>query len=399
MTSTNTSARRILTTVAALASGLAASEAPVDRAWRSLGMGGAGVAVVDDADAVHLNPAGLVQLGRTPFKPLDELGYKRDRIDLWVVGVAVDPSPERLADLYDFRDRHKSTFDKAVEDPIVLVKDQKLLDGLYEFDGKPLRVTGTGNVTVAFRGFGASVWTRDEVFVTMDHGAISPKGTVRLASTSGVELATAQPFVDDRLALGFGYRVVARSDQQRQYDAVELSSDGSESMYRLVRESGTKLKSTEDWGHGFDVGALWFQTPALRLGASLRDVGMRLDDEFVTPDLTVGLAWAPKILQSRGLWSRRVNVGLAYENALYDTLGYKPLSKLNLGGEIQQTAIPWVLSLGLSAGFKGGYPTAMVSTTWFTSLRCDFLTYAQETGYFTGDRPDRVWMARVGVGL
>lgn len=393
--------RHILSSISLLAAAAVfAGQAPLDRPWRSLGMGGAGIAVVDDADAVHLNPAGLVQLGSDKFRPLDSLGYQRDRIDLWILGVAVDPSPEHLLDLNRFRDRHRTTIDKATEeDPIFLVKDQKLLDGLYEFDGRPIRATATGNVSLALRNFGASVWTRDEASVTLDRGAITPKGLIRLTSTSGVELATSQAFADDRLALGFGYRVVARSTQQRQYDALELDDEGAESVYRLVRESGTKLLDTEDWGHGFDLGVLWFQTPGLRFAGSVRSLGMRLENRFVTPNLSVGTAWAPKVLQSNRRWSRRVNLGLALDNVLYDTLGYKPLSKLNFGAEIQQTAIPWVLAVGASAGFKGGYPTAMLSTTWFSSLRCDVLTFAEETGYFTGDRPERVWMARLGVGL
>lgn len=394
------STRRILSIVSALASGALAANAPLDRPWRSLGMGGAGVAVVDDADAIHLNPAGLTQLGSDGFRPLDSLGYKRDKFDIWVMGVAVDPGPERLWDLRRFRNRHRSTIDSATDhDPILLVKNQKLLDDLYEFDQKPFRATGTGDITVAIRNFGASVWTRDEASLILDHGAITPKGLIRLTSTTGVELATSQPFLDDRLSLGFGYRVVARSNQERQYDLLELNTEGTESVYKLLRESGTRLRTVGDWGHGFDLGAIWFQTPGMRIAGSIRDVGMRLDDRFVTPNLTMGLAWAPKNLQSRRILSRRVNFGVALENVLYDTLRYKPLAKLNLGAEIQQTAIPTVLSAGLSAGFKGGYPTLMVSTTWFSSIRCDVLTYADETGYFTGDRADRIWMGRVGIGL
>jgi len=40
----------------------AATMAPVDLSWRSLGMGGAGVAIADDGDALHENPAGLTQI-------------------------------------------------------------------------------------------------------------------------------------------------------------------------------------------------------------------------------------------------------------------------------------------------------------------------------------------------
>jgi hypothetical protein len=119
----------------------------------------------------------------------------------------------------------------------------------------------------------------------------------------------------------------------------------------------------------------------------------------VVPDLTIGTAWAPKIFQNNGLWARKINFGVSMENMLYDTLGYKPLSKLDFGAEWMQTVIPYVLTGRISAGFKGGYPTFLISGTVFKVFRGELLTYGEETGYFTGDRENRVLMVRLGVSL
>jgi hypothetical protein len=64
-----------------------------------------------------------------------------------------------------------------------------------------------------------------------------------------------------------------------------------------------------------------------------------------------------------------------------------------------QTVIPYLLTGRISAGFKGGYPSFLVSGTLLKIFRGEFLTYGEETGYFTGDRENRLWMVRLGVGL
>ena len=396
--------RRFPTSIAfaiAAAAVAAATEAPVDRAWRSLGMGGAGVAVVDDADAVHLNPAGLTQLSwpGDGFAPLDSLGYKRDKLDLWGLGVGFDPSTQNLLGIYRFLNRYRSTLDSAKSDATVLLKNQQLLNDLYKFDRKPMEVDASIDMGGAIHDLGGAVWSRAEVVVQVDHGAIIPKVMLKLRTTTAIEGSTARSFLDDRLSLGVGYRIVAVSNEQREYDLVELRSKVSGAPERLLLNSVSDLRRTEDWGHGLDLGFLWFQTPGWRFAGSIRDLGMKLDQQFVTPNLTLGTSWAPKAFQRRDLWARKINFGLSMENILYDTLGYKPLSKLDFGAEWMQTLIPYVLTGRLSAGIKGGYPTFLASGTLFKTFRGEFLTYGEETGYFTGDRENRVWMVRLGIAL
>lgn len=373
--------------------------APVDRAWRSLGMGGAGIAVVDDADAVHLNPAGLAQIGWGGFAPLDTLGYKRDKIDAWGLGIGFDPGPENLLAIWRFWNKYHSTIDSGGKDAKVLLENQGMLNDIYQFDRKPLPVDASVDIGGAIHDLGGAFWNRDEVILQLDHGAISPKAKLTFLTTTAIEAGTATTFLEDRLCLGVGYRIVAVSSEEREYDLVELRTEAAKAPRRMAMNSLSDLRRTEDWGHGLDLGFLWFQTPGLRFGGSVRDLGMKLAGEYLDPNLTLGLAWAPKAFQRRDKWARKINFGLAMEDLLYDTLGYKPLSKLDLGAEWMQTVIPTVLVGRISVGLHGGYPTLLVSGTLMKIFRGEFLTYADETGYFTGDREQRYWMVRLGVGI
>ena len=233
----------------------------------------------------------------------------------------------------------------------------------------------------------------------LDHGALTPKANLRVKSTVAVEIATAQAFLKDRLSIGVGYRIAAVTNQQREYDVLELDSAGAGAPVRLLKSSGQDLRRSEDWGHGLDLGFLWFQQPGVRFGGSIRDVGMKLHGKLVVPNLCLGTAWAPKAIQNDGRRWRRFNLAVSMDNLLYDTLGYKPLSKFGIGIECTQVLVPGIFAVGTSAGLKGGYPTMLLSATIFASIQADLLTYAEETGFFTGDRENRIWMVRVGVGI
>jgi hypothetical protein len=382
-----------------LAAAVSARQAPVDRSWRSLGMGGAGIAVADDADAVHLNPAGLAQIGWGPFAPLDSIHYKRDKVDAWLLGIGFDPGPENLLDLWRFWNRYKGSIDSGKNDPKTLLQNQQMLNDIYKFDRKPMPIDASVDVGGAVHDLGAAFWNKDEVILLLDRGAITPKAAATLRTTSAIEAGTGTTFLDDRLCLGIGYRVVAVSSEERQYDIIELRDQASNAPRRMVLNSVSDLRRTEDWGHGLDLGFIWFQTPSLRFGGSVRDLGMKLDDESVTPNLTLGMAWAPRPFQRNDLWARKINFGIAADDLLWDTLGYKPLSKIDVGFEWMQTVIPVVLVGRISAGLHGGYPSLLVSGTLMKIFRGEFLTYAEETGYFTGDRETRYWMVRLGVGF
>jgi len=378
----------------------AIANGPLDRSWRSLGMGGAGVAVSDDLDAVHQNPAGLSQMGfKGSCAPLDNLGYNRNVVDAWLMGVGIDVNPVLALKLYHFYDKYDSTFKSADQDPKGILKNQELFNDIYQFDRLPIPVKASIDMGGALRNYGAAIWSDDEVSVHLDRGAIIPKAGLRLTSTVAAEGATSRAFFDDRLNLGIGYRVIARTDEFREYDVTELQSKAQDEAPKLVFKSLSNLRRSEDWGHGLDFGFIWFQRPGLRYAGSIQNVGMKLYGKFIKPDLALGMAWAPRPFQRNDMWGRKINFALSGTELLDDTLGYKPLSKLNVGAEWEQTVIPHVIVGRISVGLKGGYYTAGVSGTLLHVFKGDFLTYADEGGKFTGAQENRYYLVRVGIGL
>jgi hypothetical protein len=376
------------------------AEGPLDRSWRSLGMGGAGVAISDDLDAVHQNPAGLSQMGfKGSCAPLDNLGYNRNVVDAWLMGVGVDVNPVLAMKLYRFYDKYDSSFNAAQADPKGLLKDQQLFNDIYQFDRLPIPVKASLDIGGALRNYGAAIWTDNQVSVQLDRGALLPKAGLRLTSTIAAEGATSRSFFGDRLNLGFGYRLVARTDEFREYDVTELQSKAQDEAPRLIFKSLSNLRRSEDWGHGMDFGFIWFQQPGLRYAGSIQNVGMKFYGKFLKPDLALGLAWAPRSFQRNDMWGRKINFALSGSGLLDDTLGYKPLSKLNVGAEWEQTVIPHVLVGRLSVGLKGGYYTAGASGTILQIFKGDFLTYAEEGGKFTGAQENRYYLVRMGIGI
>ncbi|MBK8804150.1 MAG: hypothetical protein IPN71_19245 [Fibrobacteres bacterium] len=395
-----TSARAAVAALLFLVFAQSIDAAPRARSWRALGMGNAGVAVVDDGEAIHINPAGLTQLGgKGSFLPLDTIGYKRNRVDFWIAGLGVDPNLETALKGLRFYERNDSAISAGKKDATALLKDKQFLNEIYQFDRLPIPVRTNVDVMLAFRNYGAAFWSQDDITFQLDRGALTPKAAIELSSTSALELATSRAFIDDRLSLGFGYRVVSTSKQSREYDVLQLKDSAVNYGQDLLRASASDLRRSEEWGHGIDLGMLWYHKPGLRYGASLQNLGMKQGGQFVTPTLSVGMAWSPRFIQSNRAWSRKMNFAMSLDNVLEDTLGYKPLSKLNLGGEYEMTFIPFVLVGRVSGGLMGGYPTFGASGTILTILRGDFLTYAEEGGRFTGEKENRYWMGRVGVGF
>jgi hypothetical protein len=152
-------------------------------------------------------------------------------------------------------------------------------------------------------------------------------------------------------------------------------------------------------GHGMDLGALWQQTPSLRFGAAVQNLGMALNHEWVVPKFTVGTAYSPLLFQSNGRWKRKINFAADFEDIFNADRSYKPLNKINFGAEWEQVLIPWVLRGRLAMGVKGGYMTAGLGGSLLTVFHYEFATWAEEGGYYTGQIEDRYYVMKFGVGI
>ena len=377
---------------------------PEHRTLRPLSMGNAFVAVADDKDAMHYNPAGLNLMGRlgnANLRPRQQR-YPLDRFDMHMdfLGTAI-PVDEGL-DILKFYQDHQGSFNN-MED---LQNDSSLVSDMSAFDRRPVKVAVLHGGELAMHNFGMAYWADAQMAPYADVGVLLPQAGIAYIQLDIVgQIAAATSYFEDRLAVGLGYRMAKRTQMgDFQVALTDLSSDdGRKSVQGAIQDTvDRKVKDFSNLatlGHAVDAGAMWQQTADLRFGVAIQNLFMVLNKKSVTPELTMGLAYAPMLLESNGRWKRKINFALDFEDVLNDDQNYKPVSKVNMGAEWEQTLIPWVLKGRLSLGLKGGYPTAGLGGNLFTIFHYEAATWAEEAGYYTGQLEDRYYVMKFGVGI
>lgn len=388
----------------AAATGVSGRSGPEHRTLRPMAMGNAYVAVADDKDAMHYNPAGLNLMGRLGSKKLRPRmeRYPLDKFDMHMdfLGTAI-PVNEAL-DILKFYQDHEGSF-KSMD---ALQDDTSLVSDLSAFDRRPVKVAVLHGGELAMHNFGMAYWADAQMSPYADVGVLLPQAGVQSMQLDIVgQIAGATSYFEDRLSVGLGYRMAKREEMgDFQVALTDLSDkDGRKSVQEAIQDSvDEKLRHMGDLsslGHALDAGVLWQQTPDLRFGAAIQNLFMILNHQSITPEFTVGVAYSPMLLESNGRWKRKINFALDYEDAFNNDRNYKPLNKVNMGAEWEQTLIPWVLKGRLSLGMKGGYPTAGLGGNLFTIFHYEFATWAEEAGYYTGQLEDRYYVMKFGVGI
>jgi hypothetical protein len=387
-----------------LAVGAWGRSGPEHRTLRPLAMGNAFVAIADDKDAMHYNVAGLNLMGRLGngnLRPAMQR-YPLDRFDMHMdfLGTAI-PVDEAL-DILRFYQDHQKSF----QDMNSLQNDSNLVSDLSAFDRRPVKVAVLHGGELAMHNFGMAYWADAQMSPYADVGVLLPQAGIQSISLDIVgQIAGAYSYFDDRLSVGLGYRLAKREEMGNfQVALTDLSNkSGRKTVQEAIQDSvDEKLKEFGDLstlGHAVDAGVLWQQTADLRFGMSVQNLFMVLNHETVTPELTMGVAYSPMLLENNGRWKRKINFALDYEDALNNDRNYKPISKINMGAEWEQTLIPWVLKGRLSVGLKGGYPTAGLGGTLFTIFHYEAATWAEEGGYYTGQLEERYYVMKFGVGI
>ncbi|MDB5050144.1 MAG: hypothetical protein JWO30_3215 [Fibrobacteres bacterium] len=396
----------VLPAIAALALALGAwgRSGPEHRTLRPLAMGNAFVAVADDKDAMHYNPAGLNLMGRLGNANLrpEMSRYPLDKFDMHMdfLGTAI-PVNEAL-DILKFYQDHQSSFQNSD----ALQNDSNLVSDLSAFDRRPVKVAVLHGGELAMHNFGMAYWADAQMAPYADVGVLLPQAGVEFIQLDIVgQIAAATSYFDDRLSVGLGYRLAKRERMENfQVALTDLSNNsGRKTVQEAIQDSvDEKLSEFGDLGtlgHAIDAGVMWQQTADIRFGAAVQNLFMVLNHQSVTPDFTVGVAYSPMRLENNGRWKRKINFAMDLEDLLNNDRNYKPLNKVNMGAEWEQTLIPWVLKGRLSVGMKGGYPTAGLGGTLFTIFHYEAATWAEEAGYYTGQLEDRYYVMKFGVGI
>ena len=377
-----------------------ATEAPSFRSYRGLGMGGAYVAVVDDREAVHINPAGLALISYKGDHPmLDSDRYWREPWEVRWNFSGLDLPWATAPELYRFQNKYRDMLTKANID--TLANHQDFFDDLWKLDRKQLPINWHGEGEFAVQNFGFGGWGEVKPEVHIDHGAVVPQVGISLYSVQTIDVAVAQSFGSKKdLNLGIGYRLMALSHRSREIDVLKMEhiQDTAESMARGVLSD---ILNPGEWGHAVNLGAIWFQNPEVRWGFAAQNLGMKLDSGWVTPDLALGADWSPWIVQKNDRWARKVNISLQWSDIMGAHYGreYMPLSHIDMGVEWCQTIFPHLLKGRVSSGLHQGYPTFGFGGDLFTVLHMDALTYAEEKGVYLGQLPQRYYTIKFGMGL
>jgi hypothetical protein len=360
--------------VASLAHSLARPKYPGSRA---LGMGGAFTALSDDWTAIHYNPAGLSFLNTA----LDAGVLMR--FDLGdAFGVAGDALT--IAGL------HANSFSSLDS----LANDNTLADDLMRFDRRPVQFGTMPEMHFAARstdpdlplGIAASWFLLSHGTFQLDKGIYIPsaEGQVRtdLLLRFGGAIA---PW--HGLSIGVAPTIGTYSEIEQGISIQDYSSAGDSLLAKLDREQQRIYRP--GFGFGLTLGAMYEILPTeLRVGMSVQDLFLALNDQAVPSAVHFGMAYLPAALRKQGAL-RYVNFAVDIE----DAFGDKPfLTKLVYGAEMNMSLAQ------IRGGFRSGYPCYGLLLNLFI-VQLEFTSFAEELGLYPGQWEDRHYLFSVRLGI
>jgi hypothetical protein len=394
-----------------------AYKAPQHKTLRSLSMGGAFTAVAEDRNAIFKNPAGLNlmnKLGNYEKRP--DLGYYAD--NWYDMRMDYGFSLPDLTSLYNkangFYEDHGNTIDSMqVNTTEALKNDTTFYNDALFMDRYPLPLGSQINLELAMHNFGGAIWTDVTVNPFIDAGIMIPSAGIQSVDASLVTQVAGAYEINPYLNVGLGAKAVYTNHMGlTEIDVANASKIDSIGSSIFNNEMSKAKKDIQEVAisYGFDFGTQYQLTREMRVGAALLNYfpgGIRGQD--VTPELNLGYAYSPRKFQRNTAYARKVNFAFDLEDLLNDDKNYKFASKINFGAEWEQVwlAIPSVtlgsnaraIATRLAAGFKGGYWSLGGELELMRVIHLQIASWAEETGYFTGQEPNRQFVLSFGLGF
>lgn len=372
-----------------LGSSLGAANALLPTPIRSFGAGGTGVVTATRSDMLFLNPA---RLGLEGSSVGIDGGDAREAGGWELSATMVARNPGKVVDnVLD----HWSTLKQRNLDT-VLVRDPEFFDALWDFNRQATGLRPELRADVHGGGYGLSLWGLADAGITERHGELYPSGTISDTLSVGVQAGTGQTLIRDELMVGMAFKSVWATSWRT--DASSRQGLGRRDTIIDQAREEFGLENVE-WVTGFDLGVLWLPVERIQLGTGLRDLGMWYRGDFLCPAWDVGAAWTPRGYQSEGDMPGHLSLAVSLNDLLNARQGWKFLSKVGMGADYSFSPLPWrALNFRLSVGALGGYPTAGIGLDALRALHLDMSTWAEESGWYTGQRPDRKWALKGALG-
>jgi len=337
---------------------LFASELPyLYKGPRPLGMGGAFVALSNDANALFYNPAGLADVKETRISLLDlETEVGEGAYDFYSDALDVDTDNE--ADVAQFLRKYMGDYAHAAVTSFPNYSRPNFAFGLIASMKSNLQV-------------------RDRQY---------PKLYVDAIEDAGVCAGYAKAFLDDSLLVGSSLKYVYRKSIEKQYTVPEIIThdfkdrldDDAEDGSGVLLDIGVIYKLNDFKPNGKDVG--------LQVGLSANNlIGNGLGDaQDLDEHIDIGIS-------SR---IEKLTIALDYVD-LFGQMGEDDNigKRIHFGIEYTPTK-----TLALRTGINQGYLT-LGASLMTRVVQFDVLTYAEEVGAYSGQRDNRRYLLRMGLGF
>jgi len=468
-----------------------AAKGPQYNSTRVRGMGGAFVAVADNKDALYYNPAGLNLMNRFGnFEKNPDMGYlPRERFEFKLFSVsALLPSSEITYVQNVCGTSRKITLGNAIKSTLLFDFDYfnfgdiefcptimdifpddldymadslkahpELADSLVKIDRKPIEIGVQVSVLeLAMHNFGLAIWANTSVAPWIESGVLMPYFGYEPVQLDAVAQTAAAFSPVDNWSVGVGLKLARRAKLPNYEFIPTIYEESLDTLYQRRDDFVDELLKFDNINFALDFGVLYQLTREVRLGTSLRNVFFSdLADESITPNLSIGAAYSPMILQSNDLWGRKVNFAMDYADIMDGTVGDMFFSHLKVGAEIDQVILPspiknmpilwralfgavggavggtvgylvggdalwgWggLVGLGIGSsvgadfgsggdllrgslgfGLDGGY-WAATGAVKLSAVEARFSSYAEESGLRTGQKEQRFWAFEVSAGF
>jgi hypothetical protein len=341
----------VLTLAAILAAATAAGPAaagppaPFLPGIRPLGMGGAFVAVADDRNALHYNPAGLARLEETRISGLGLHGGLDDQ----------------FFEVVRFIQDHEEDFSDFES------IDPEFYDALAPYDDRWVASDVHAFADLTRPGFGIGAYSTGRLQFKVDRGVYEPRVQAAVFDDIVALSGGAMPLGRFDVTVGGTLKAIWRRESTRTLTAREVSDFDPQDV--LDDLAGA------DPGFGMDLGARWQRPDATwAVGGVLRDAATFVGGEKVATAVDLGVAWRPRATG----WGPDRSLLIAAD--LRDTFGSDAAlgTKIRLGAEFR------VSILALRAGLHQGYPTFGTTLDFLRVVQIDYAFYGRELGEFPG---------------
>lgn len=396
-------------------------------------MGGAFVAVADNKNALYYNPAGLNLINRLGnFEKNPDMGYMRgESWELNLVSVSTSVPGNEIDDIFNacgmpkvgtmlgkiltinfgyFSDDDRMTChtykdlvpDKNENWPDTLSKHPELLDNLIKLNRRALEFgVQVSILEFAMHNFGFGAYLNTAAAPHLDVGISVPNFGYDVVKADAVVQTGAAFSPVDKWSVGLGFKMAKRVKRNSfEFYVADYEAAGDTLKDTWDDDLLEDLTTLKGFVPGFDIGALYQIRRDVRLGASIRNIFFsELGGESIRPNLTIGAQASPEILQSNSVWSRKINFAMDYADMADGTVTDKFFAHLNFGTEIEQVAIPYVLTIMAGTGFESGYWAWNAGFNFLYAIDFRIGSYAEERGERTGQKEQRFYVAEVNVGF